>query len=64
MNARLGVRLWGLQAFRRETGKYDPSQWAAKLGEAQSMDREADQQDGSQHGPGFVAAVCIRDHWA
>jgi len=27
------------------------------------MDREAEQPDGSRHGPGFVAAVCVRDHW-
>ncbi len=63
MNARMGVLMWGVQAFRRETGKYDPSQWAAKLAEARAMDREAGQKDGSRHAPGFVAAVCIRDHW-
>jgi hypothetical protein len=63
MNARLGVGVWGLQAFRHETGKYDPSQWAAKLDQARSMEPETDHQDGSRHGPGFVAAVCIRDHW-
>jgi hypothetical protein len=63
MNARLGVHVWGFQAFRRENGEYDPSQWADKLDEARSMDRETDHKDGSRHGPGFVAAVCIRDHW-
>lgn len=63
MNALLGVFVWGLQAFNREAGKYDPAQWAERLAEAQAIDRESDQQDGSRHGPGFVAAVCIRDHW-
>ncbi len=63
MNARLGVLVWGLSAFQRETGKYDPAQWAAKLVEAQTIDRETDHQDGNRHGPGFVAAVCLRDHW-
>ena len=62
LNARLGVLMWGMQAFDRETGKYDPAQWAAKLAEAQVMDRQADDED-SRHAPGFVAAVCIRDHW-
>ena len=63
MNARLGVLMWGIQAFRRETGKYDPAQWAAKLAEAQAMDCEAEDEDSSRHAPGFVAAVCIRDRW-
>lgn len=27
------------------------------------MDRDAEQPDGNHHGPGFVAAVCVRDHW-
>ena len=62
MNARLGVLMWGVQAFRRETGKYDPAQWGAKLSEAQAMDRDAEDED-SRHAPGFVAAVCVRDHW-
>ena len=62
MNARLGVLMWGVHAFRRETGKYDPAQWAAKLSEAQTMDRQAKDED-SRHAPGFVAAVCIRDCW-
>ena len=63
MNARLGVLMWGIQAFRRETGKYDPAQWAAKLAEAQAMDCEAEDEDSSRHAPGFVAAVCVRDRW-
>ena len=62
-NARLGVLLWGIQAFRRETGKYDPSQWAARLADAQAMNCEAGDEDSSRHAPGFVAAVCIRDRW-
>src|SRR3989442_1150244 len=63
INARLGVLMWAIQAFRRETGKYDPSQWTTKLTEAQGMEREAGQEDGSRHAPGFVATVCIRDRW-
>ncbi len=63
MNARLGVLMWGLKVFERENGNYDPSQWRQKLAEARTMDREAEQDDGSRNGPGFVAAVCVRDHW-
>lgn len=63
MDARLGVLMWGLAAFCRETGKYDPALWAAKLSEAQAMDLPAEDEDGSRHAPGFVAAVCIRDRW-
>lgn len=63
MNARLAVFVWGLQAFKRDTGQYDPTQWASKLAEAQAMDREIDHPDASRNGPGLVAAVCVRDHW-
>jgi hypothetical protein len=63
MNARLSVLMWGLHAFRRENGKYDSSVWAAKLNEGRAMDRETNHHDGTRHAPGFVAAVCIRDHW-
>ena len=62
-NVRLGVLLWGMGAFGRETSKYDPAEWAAKLSEAQSMDLQAEDEDGSRYAPGFVAAVCVRDHW-
>ena len=63
MNTRLGVLMWGIQAFRRETGKYDPAQWATKLAEAQAMDHQTEDEDSGRHAPGFVAAVCIRDRW-
>ncbi|HUX65938.1 MAG TPA: hypothetical protein VMV31_00460, partial [Terriglobales bacterium] len=63
LNTRLGVLVWGRAAFRREEGQCDPLHWLSKLSEAQAMDRETDNQDGSNYGPAFVAAVCIRDHW-
>ena len=62
-NARLGVLVWGLQTFKRENGSHDPSRWKEKLAEARTIDREAEQPTGSRHGPGFVAAVCVRNHW-
>ena len=63
MSARLGVQMWGHQVFERKNGNYDPSQWREKLAEAHTMDRETEHVDGSRNAPGFVAAVCVRDHW-
>ena len=62
-NARLSVLMWGIKAFKREEGDHDPSQWREKLAQAQTMEREIEDPLGSHHSPGFVAAVCIRDHW-
>lgn len=63
MNARLGIYNWGIQIFRRESGAADPAQWREKLASAQDMDRSAECPDDSHNAPGFVAAVCVRDHW-
>lgn len=63
MHARLGIYNWGLQLFRREAGSADPAQWREKLSSAQGMDRTAEHSDQSHNAPGFVAAVCVRDHW-
>jgi len=63
MSAKLGVLVWGRQAFERESGKFDPSHWAEKLDEARAMNRDMEHNDGTRAGPGFVAAVCIRDNW-
>jgi hypothetical protein len=63
MNARLGVYMWGLQTFEREAGSADPARWREKLASANGMDRTAEHPDNSRNAPGFVAAVCVRDHW-
>lgn len=63
MNARLGVYMWGLQIFQREAGSADPARWREKLASAKGMDRTAEHPDNSRNAPGFVAAVCVRDHW-
>lgn len=63
MNARLGVYVWGLQIFERKAGSADPAQWREMLASAQGMDRVAEHPDNSHNAPGFVAAVCVRDHW-
>jgi hypothetical protein len=65
LNARASILVWGLGAFERDTEKHDPLQWREKLTQAREMRRDDDpeQHDGTQHGPGFIAAVCVRDHW-
>lgn len=63
MNARLGVYMWGLQIFRREVGSADAARWRETLASVQEMDRTAELPDNSRNAPGFVAAVCVRDHW-
>jgi hypothetical protein len=63
MNARLSIYNWGIQIFRRDFGSADPAQWREKLASAQVMDRATEHPDNSRNAPGFVAAVCVRDHW-
>ena len=63
MNARLGVYIWGIQIFRSEAGSAEPARWREKLAGSQGMDRTAEHPDNSRNAPGFVAAVCVSDHW-
>lgn len=62
-NARLGIYNWGLQIFQHNSGSAVPAQWREKLSGAQEMDRTTEHPDSSRNAPGFVAAVCVRDHW-
>lgn len=67
MNARLGLLMWGLKVFRHEEGTtYDPAQWRQRLLEARTAgvwDSSGEEHDLGRGGPGFVAAVCVHDHW-
>ncbi|MEQ9106329.1 MAG: hypothetical protein RLO04_02545 [Limnobacter sp.] len=63
MNSRLGVYMWGLQIFQGDSGSAEPAQWREKLTSARGMDLAAEHPDNSRNAPGFVAAVCVRDHW-
>lgn len=63
INAHLGVCMWGIQVFQREAGSADPARWREKLATAKGMDRTTEHPDNSRNAPGFVAAVCARDHW-
>lgn len=62
-NARLGIYNWGLQVFQYKPDSADPAQWRAILSGAQEMDRSTEHPDSSRNAPGYVAAVCVRDHW-
>ncbi|NEV60320.1 AAA family ATPase [Thiorhodococcus minor] len=63
VNARLGVYVWGLKTYKREAGPADPARWQEMLASAKGIDRTAEHPDNSRNAPGFVAAVCVRDHW-
>ena len=67
MNARLGLLMWGRKVFDREEDlTYDPDEWRQRLQEARIAAECASSNDDhqtSRGGPGFVAAICARDHW-
>ena len=53
------------ESFQREAGSAKTTaQWREKLASAKEMDRTAEHPDNSLNAfPGFVAAVCVRNHW-
>lgn len=61
--------VWGMSVFeRREADKFDPKRWREMLEKARRLACEHDGREFAeilQHegGPGYVAAVCVRDHW-
>jgi hypothetical protein len=63
LNARLGVYMWGIHTFQHKAGAADPARWREMLAGAKGMDRTAEHPDNSRNASGFVAAVCVRDHW-
>ncbi len=66
MNARLDLTNWGFKVYCHEEGeKYDPGQWRQRLQEARVAEGDHGTEDHGlgRGGPGFVAAVCVRDHW-
>lgn len=67
-NARLTLLVWGQKVYAREDDKtYDPSQWRQRLQEARTAGVGSADGDGDPlglgGGPGYVAAVCVRDRW-
>jgi hypothetical protein len=67
LNAKMGLQMWGLKVYQfEEETRYDPKQWQLRLQEARTLTPNAgtdDRRDMARDGPGFVAAVCVRDHW-
>ncbi|MBN2005803.1 MAG: AAA family ATPase [Anaerolineae bacterium] len=67
MEAKLGLLLWGTKIFDYEEDvTYAATQWQQRLQEAQTSYSECVSNEGydsSREGPGFVATVCVRDHW-
>jgi hypothetical protein len=67
VTARQGLLMWGLKVFGNEEGTtYDPAQWRPRLQEAQAAglwDGNGEEHNWNRGGPGFIATVCIRDHW-
>lgn len=56
---------WGVAAWRREdSDAHDPETWSARLKEDQERHGVGDARAGyTLGGPGYIAAVCVRDHW-
>lgn len=66
MNASLNLLMWGLKSFKYEdTVTYDPTLWRQYLTRARSAPTSPINVglDITTDGPGFIAAVCVRDHW-
>jgi len=71
INARLALQMWGIKVFAgEEAANYDPSGWREKLTTAMRDEHVEEEPDaaelltlGFSNGPGFVAAICVRDHW-
>jgi hypothetical protein len=63
--ADMALLYWGMAAWRGDSGDgIDTDTWRERL--AESRQRIADGTDIADYargGPGFVAAVCVRDHW-
>ncbi|MHB9019814.1 MAG: nSTAND1 domain-containing NTPase [Minisyncoccota bacterium] len=64
-NARLGLLMWGMKLFKRENDTtHDPAQWRKQLQKARAAYvSEGDMRELGGGGPGYVAAVCVRDNW-
>src|SRR5262249_5973928 len=62
--ADMALFIWGMAAWRRDVGdSTDANAWREKLAEAHQCTADGtDITDYARGGPGFVAAVCVRDH--
>jgi hypothetical protein len=62
----MALLLWGMAVWRGENeNSSKPTEWQARLSEARGREgRGEEAQEYLRDGPVFVAAVCVRDHWA
>lgn len=67
LNTSLNLLMWGLNVSNNEdTTTYDPMQWRQRLMQARNVPAASSIVVGldiAADGPGFIAAVCARDHW-
>jgi hypothetical protein len=67
VEAGVGLLVWGVNIFRREgIATYDPAQWRECLQQARNAGyppADLEEYQLGRGGPGFVAAICARDHW-
>lgn len=67
ISAGISLLMWGQKIFQgEENDTVDPTQWQQRLQEAQEINLEKNTEEThiSYSGSvGYVAAVCIRDHW-
>jgi hypothetical protein len=59
--------VWGMTTFEgRDLDKHDPSKWREMFAAARETVRKDDKDLELSYGggPGYVAAMCVRDHWA
>lgn len=79
ISAKLRLQTWGRKVFENSNDStYDPNQWRQKLQEARDSETGGENNNelysmlgdaGSafyyklDEGAGFVAAICVRDHW-
>lgn len=65
-NQDLALSNWAFAVWRRaEPDKYPPQEWYDRLKIARERWRApSDPFDIYQNGPGYVAAICTRDHWS
>lgn len=65
--ASLSLLMWGIKVFGHEDERtYDPAQWRERLQEAMAVgdvSENAEEYEPGRGGLGFIAAVCVRDHW-
>ena len=63
--AELSLCNWGTCVWQGELGEtIKPDEWQQKLDQAKNRIADGEEiPDHLRYGPGFVAAVCVRDHW-